>query len=336
VAVAGSLDRAAELLPDRPLTWKRLAATAFERKSWSEYSALSARHRGKLREELENDLGRAAQEVERGSVGGARRLYSTILAEAPVDAEFATLVETALSRLPPGPAAESQVRAAEAWLTWAHPLCLVRDCPLSTAAMGRLGSLAGTMLPGDEAAFAALAAEDRTRADLLERRSDELWSEAWAPFVTLKAKQQAARKEIVAARATLLTVHRSFRVRLAWRALAERLAAVGVVPGPPLARDLWEAADWWFDRGASRLDLLPSRAATGLWLDFPQAVPEGALLEMQWDGRYLEPLAVAAGATSVRLPLTVSAGDPGAPEPHLLEVRVRSGDVRPAARVRLD
>ncbi len=331
VEIAGSLDRAATLLPDQPLTWKRLAATAFERKSWGELAALSARHRASLRQSLERDLARAAAAVERGDVAAARQQYSAVLAAAPVDAEFLRFAETALERLPPGPASESQVRAAEAWLGWALPLCLVRDCPFAGPAMGRLASLAGPTLKGGEAAFAALAAQDLPRADLLERRSDEVWSEPWAPFLTYKARLQAARKEIPAARATLLTVHRAFRVRLAWRMLAERLAAVGVVAGPPLARENWEASDWWFDQGASRLDLLPARPAAALWLELAEAARGEALLEVQWDGRALPPLAVAAGETSVRLPIAAIPA-----EPHLLEVRVRAGDLRPATRVRLE
>jgi len=339
VTIAGSLDRAATLLPDQPLTWKRLATTALGRKSWSEFAALSGRSRASLRQSLEHDLALAATAVERGDLPGARRQYSAVLAAAPVDAEFLPIVETALGRLPPGPADEAQVRAAEAWLGWALPLCLVRDCPFAGPAMGRLASLAGSMLRGGEAAFAALAADDRARADLLERRSDEVWSEPWAPFLTYKAKLEAARKEIPAARATLLTVHRAFRDRLAWRTLAERLAAVGVVPGPPLARASWEAADWWFDQGASRLDLLPARPATALWLELPEAARSEALLEVQWDGHALPPLVVAAGATSVRLPIAVTPGAGSATipaEPHLLEVRVRAGDLRPATRVRLE
>ncbi|MDQ1347944.1 MAG: hypothetical protein QG573_1318, partial [Acidobacteriota bacterium] len=310
-----------------------------ERKSWEEYAALTARHRARLRVHLEGELAVASarqDENARGGRGGvsglqqARRDFSAILAAAPVDAEFAPLVEQALGRLPPGPAEESQVRAADDWLRWAQPLCLVRDCPFASGAMSRLASLAGSTLAGSEAAFAALAALDLPRADLLERRSEELWSEPWAPFLTYKAKQQAARKEIAEARATLLRVHRAFRVRLAWRALAERLGAVGVVPGPPLARDAWEAADWWFDQGASRLDLLPARPAAGLAFEFAEPSRSGALLEALWDGRLLPPLAVPAGAASVHLAIEVSG------EPHLLEIRVRSGDLRPAVRVRLE
>ncbi len=333
VEIAGSLERAATLLPEQPLTFKRLAATAFARQAWGEYATWTARYRGALRVTFERDLATAAGELARGELPAARRLYGELLASAPVDAEFAPAVETVLGKLPPGPAAESQVRAAEAWLAWAQPLCLVRDCPFADAATARLASLAGSTLAGSEAAFVALAAHDLPHADLLERRSEELWSEPWAPFLTLKAKQQAARKEIAAARATLGSVHRAFHVRLAWRALAERLGAAGVSPGPPLARDSWEAADWWFDGGASRLDLLPSRAATALWLELAAPVAAGALLEAQWDGLALPPLAVPPGAALVRLPLP----PPGvSSEPHLLEIRVRSGDLRPATRVRLE
>ena len=342
VEIAGSLERAATLLPARPLTYQRLAATAFARQEWGDYALWLERHRRSLRETFANDLAAAARAADAGDLSGqqqARRLYGALLATAPVDAEFAPFVETVLGRLPPGPAPESQVRAADAWLAWAQPLCLVRDCPFSPPAMARLASLAGSTLAGSAAAFAALAAGDLPRAELLERRSEELWSEPWAPFVTLKAKQQAARKEVAAARTTLLTVHRAFRARLAWRALAERLGAVGVLPGPPLARDSWEAADWWFDQGASRLDLLPSRAAAALWLEFAEPTRSGALLEPLWDGRALPPLAVAPGARSVRLPVEIRAGsaeEGGSPEPHLLEVRVRAGDLRPAAHVRLE
>lgn len=335
VAIAGSLERAATLLPDQPLTWRRLAATALERHSWGEYATLSARHRASLRAQLESELARAAAAAggsgsELARQQAARRDYSAVLVAAPVDAEFAPYVETALGLLPPGPAAESQVRAAAAWLDWALPLCLVRDCPFADSAMSRLASLAGSTLGGGEAAFAALAAGDRGRADLLERRSDELWSEPWAPYLTFKAKRQAARKEIAAARATLLTVHRAFRPRLAWRMLAERVAAVGVVPGPPLARASWEASDWWFAKGASRLDLLPTRPAAALGFELAEPARGEALLEVQCDGRLLPPVVVAAGSVGVRVPVELAS------EPHLLEIRVRAGDLRPAVRVRLD
>lgn len=333
VGIAVTLDRAATLLPDQPLTWKRLAATALERKAWSEYVELTGRYRRSLLASLDRDLAVAAGLAPGGEIADlqvARGLYGEVLARALVDAEFVALVERVLGSLPPGPADDAQRRAADSWLAFAEPLCLVRHCPFSPPAMARLASLAGEELSGAEAAFVALAAQNLPRAELLERRSAELWSEPWAPYFTFKAKGQAARQEIAAARATLLAAHRAFRVRLAWRALAERLAAVGVSPGPDLARERWEAADWWFDRGASRLDLLPSRPAPALWLEFHGPVASGALLEAQWDGRALPPLAVAPGAATVRLAVEVTG------EPHLLEVRVRSGDLRPAARVRLE
>ena len=249
----------------------------------------------------------------------ARRDYSAILAAAPVDAEFAPLVERRSGGCRPArrrsrrcarPTTGCAGRSRSAWCATAR---------FASGAMSRLASLAGSTLAGSEAAFAALAALDLPRADLLERRSEELWSEPWAPFLTYKAKQQAARKEIAEARATLLPVHRAFRVRLAWRALAERLGAVGVVPGPPLARDAWEAADWWFDQGASRLDLLPARPAAA-----PRARVRRARARRARSSKccgtaaLLPPLAVPAGATAVRLALAGVERAPSARSPRAL------------------
>ncbi|MEO8276015.1 MAG: hypothetical protein ABI639_07330 [Thermoanaerobaculia bacterium] len=333
VEIAGSLDRAATLLPDRPLTFKRLAETAFERKSWAEYVTFTEKYRDSLRAALERDLEAASAALAQRDIADARRVFSSVLAAAPVDLAFVPLVEKALAGMPPGPAIEQEIRAAEAWIAWLEPLCLVRDCPLSPTAIGRLGSLAGTMLGARDSAFVALAAEDLTRAGLLERRSDELWSETWAPYLTLRAQQLAAANDPVAARTTLGQVHRAFRTRLAWRALAERLGGIGTVlvaPGPPLARERWQAADWWFDRGASRLDLAASRSAAALRLEFPEALKSAVVLDLQWDGRALPAVAVGSGAASVAVPLGIEAGA------HLLEIRVRSGDLRPAMSVQLD
>ena len=72
------------------------------------------------------------------------------------------------------------------------------------------------------------------------------------------------------------------------------------------------------------------RAAAAPRARIRRAHRSGALLEALWDGRLLPPLAVPAGATAVRLALEVPS------EPHLLEVRVRAGDLRPAVRVRLE
>jgi len=308
VEIAGSLDAAAALLPDRPRTWQRLGDTAFQSHDWTGYAAMRSRHRSALAADFDRQLAAAEAKLVRGDAASARNLLSASLMELPVDREFASRLEQALALRPGGPASDPLARTALAWLAWVEPLCLVRGCPLSANAIGRLGSLAGARLPQEIAAFAALAGGDATRAALIERRSDTLWSEAWAPYLTYKAEWLAGRGETVEARLALRAAHRAFRSRLAWR----------------------RAADWWFDAGAARLDLLPRREASALLLDFAAAPRSGALLEPLWDGAALAPVVVAPGATSVRLPVSVSR------EAHLFELRVRWGELRPAARVTLE
>ncbi|MGE0639817.1 MAG: hypothetical protein AB7P46_06010 [Thermoanaerobaculia bacterium] len=353
VEIAGSLDRAATLLPDEPRSWRSLAQTAYERRSWPDYLALTARLRRSLVHEFEEVLPQGMK-VATAEATVSPRIFREVLTMAPVDGEFVPFVERVLSLRPPGAADEAESQAAATWFDWAAPLCLLRNCPLSGGAMARLASLAGPRLAPEQTAFAALAAGDSARADLLERRSDALWSEPWAPYFTLKAKQLAAKGDDNGARAALEQAHRAFRVRTAWRRLAETLLAPKTPSSvreaslaaavQPAARAVWEASDWWFDRGATRLDLLPVRPAPALLFELSEAPREGALLEMQWDGRRLEPVWLPPGATSARVEIpAATAGDgsavsgPGVtPEAHLLETRFPWGNLRPAMRVRLD
>ena len=342
VEIAGSLERAATLLPDEPRSWRRLAETAFAKRAFLESIALTERHRRSLAAKLEADLART--EAADGE----------ILTTAPVDAAFAPLVERALGRRPPGAASQREANAAQVWFEWATPLCLTGACPFSGNSMARLASLAGALLAPEQIAFAALAAGDEAKADLLERRSESLWSEIWAPYFTLKAKRLVESGNLAGARAALQQAHRAFRVRSVWRALAEQTSVVANDGGAtgkaaptlsdatfaaalmPAARESWEASDWWFDRGATRLDLVPARAAEALVLELAQPPAEGALLEVYWDGARLMPVWVPPGVTTVRVaPPAPTTGSAVTRELHLLEARALFGGVRPAMRVRL-
>jgi len=330
VEIAGSLDAAAALLPDHPRTWQRLSEAAFAKRDWAGYAAMRARHRTAIAADFDRQLAAAETKLGRGDTGAARNLLSGSLMELPVDREFASRLEQALALRPGGPASDPLARAAIAWLAWVKPLCLVLGCPVSADAIGRLGSLAGARLPQEIAAFAALAGGDTTRANLIERRSDTLWSEAWAPYLTYKAAWLAGRGETVEARLALRGAHRAFRSRLAWRRAAAELRLDTALAEPEPAAEHWEASDWWFDAGAARLDLLPAREASALRLDFAAAPQSGALVEPLWDGAALAPVVIAPGTTRVRLPVSVSR------EAHLLELEVRWGELRPAARVTLE
>lgn len=320
VQVSGSLDEAASLLPDLPGSWRRLGETALARHDWRAYSGFIGHQRsaaaGALARLLEAQAGRP-------TLGSA-------LIDLPVDGALVSSLEAALTALPAGPASDALARTAGAWISWARPLCLVRGCPLTPRAMARLGSLAGSALPPEDIALVALAADDPERAALLERRSDALWSEAWAPYLTYKALRLAARGESVEARLALRGAHRAFRTRLAWRraAAALRLDVTHVEAPPDAVR--WSPTEWWFDRGASRLDLMPARAGQGITLRFVEPARNEALVEPLWDGAAREPVVIAAGATGFRIPLAVNR------EPHLLELRVRAGQLQPLAEVVLE
>ncbi len=337
IEIAGSLDAAAALLPDRPRTWQRLAEVALGRRDWGGYGRMRSRERTALGAALDARLVEAEASLARGDAAAARGPLAQGIVELPVELEFAPRLERALALLPPGNAGEPLARAAAAWFAWAKPLCLVRGCPLGPAAMGRLASLAGAALPAEDTAFAALAAGDRTRADLLERRSDTLWSEAWAPYFTFKAATLEARGESVEARLALRDAHRAFRARVAWSELAEKLrldaatASAASEPAMAAATALrWEGSDWWWERGAVRLDLLPGREASGLLLTFAGTSPQDALVMPLWDGAALPPLALPAGSAELRLPVSVTR------QAHLLELRPLAGSFRPAPRVTLD
>jgi hypothetical protein len=338
VATAGSLAAAAELLPDEPESWRRLARTALGRGAWGDHARLVDRFRAALAREIRGGL-ELAERGERGRPPA--EFWHRALAEAPLDAEFAPLVERALALRPPGPAVAAEAAAADAWFRWASPLCLVNDCPLSGAALTRLAFLAGSHLAPEQMAFAALVAGDRPRADLFERRSESLWSEAWGPYLTLKSARLLTAGDRAGAREALASTHRAFRARASWRRLAAASAlSAGALPAglPPLERDRWEASDWWFERGASRLDLVPVRGAGALLIDPQRASASEALLEVVWNGRRLPLVVVPAregpgGGTAIRLPLSPPAA---ASRPALLEVRILRGDLRPAMPVRLE
>src|SRR5690606_16251869 len=134
--VAGSLDAAAALLPDRPDAWKALVGAALARGdlSWA------ARRLGAARRALAVELGRR---LEAARAAGDRRPLDEALAQVPPERTFAPLLEAALAARPPGPASPALAAAAARQLEHALPLCALGDCPLSGAALDRLAGLAG-------------------------------------------------------------------------------------------------------------------------------------------------------------------------------------------------
>ncbi|HSM15138.1 MAG TPA: hypothetical protein VLA66_13805, partial [Thermoanaerobaculia bacterium] len=319
LALAGSIDAATALLPDLPDVWARLLRAAADGGDLERAAQLAVREQDALERSLGEQLERAEQLA--GKPGGdlaARGEIDRLLELAPPDLRFAPLVGRALASRPAGPAGPSLARAARRWLVWARPLVLLGFEPLPPAALGRLAGAVGAGLPAEEAAWAALASGDRPRAELLARRSDALWSEAWAPYLVLDARARLAAGERSEARALLEQVHRNARRWPSWRQLAR---AAGLAPPPPAAREPagWQPTHWQVEARVPRLAFELAAPARGLRLGLATPLAQPTLLVAELDGRSRRPIALEAGATEIRLPFPL---EPGA---HLLRISVRTG-----------
>ncbi len=308
--VAGSLDDAAALLPDRPDGWDALIGAALRRGdlSWA------ARRLGAARRALAADLGRR---LDAAIAAGDRRHLDEALAQVPPDRSFAPLLETALAARPPGPAGPALAAAAARQLEYALPLCALDRCPLPGAALDRLAALAGGGLPAEQAAQAALLGGRETRAATLARRSDALWSEAWGPYQLLLARRALAAGDAATARAALAAMHRAERARPAARRLARQLAGAAE---PDPAASLWQPSAWQWRRGVPELELDAATPATGLFVELVRPPATPLLLVPEWDGRSLAAVVVPAGAAGFEMTVEV---EPGL---HLLRLARRAGE----------
>jgi len=331
IRIAGSLDAAARLVPDRTWAWRAFVESAAQRRDWMAYVAYRTRLDRALEAEIEAELARAEALAATGQQGAALNLFDRILPTLAPDRASAPRLERLLARRPPAPGNQKTAQAAEAWLAWQRPLALLGQAPLSSAATGRLALLAAGLLSPEQAAFASLVAGNLPQAELYERRSEALWSERWAPYLTLKARLALERGDAAGARAELERAHRSAQGSVAW---AEAAAAVGFVPeraagAPriPTPRESWERTDWIWSGGEARLELWPARPARGLRLELEGNQAAGGVLDLIWDGAVLEPRPLAAGQRTVELDLEVSPGL------HLLALRTHG--LPPTARVAL-
>lgn len=333
--IAGSLDAAAELVPDRPWAWQAFTQHAANLSDWPAYIRYQERYRRAVGEATDAAIATAEARAAAGDLGGARQLLDEAFARLPLDVSSAARAERVLALRPAGPASRNVAQTAARWLDWLEPLALLGRSPLSGDAVGRLAFLAAGDISPEKAAFASLAAGDLGRGELFERRSDALWSERWAPYLTLKARLLLTRGDAAAARATLERAHRDFHPRLAWTVLAQ---SVGLPPPRTAAGTLrvrgpassWDSTDWFWKEGVARLELLPERAASGLAIDLSKVPPTGGALELLWDGVPVGPVPLAAQAEGrVVIDLEVSR------EPHLLELRPVGSRLPQTARVAL-
>jgi hypothetical protein len=321
--IAGSFERAIPLLPDRPRVWRTLGEAALRRGDFASFRLFRDREREALARDFEAAIERRAKRsADPAAPVSALEELSSIVVEAPLDGAFAPLVDRALGLRPAGPASHSLAEASRRWIEWSLPLCLLRTCPLGPAAIARLASLAGAALTPESDAFAAVAADDWSRAERLARRSDSLWSEAWAPYLTFAARRRLASGDSAGALALLAQVHRPSRTRLATRLVARTAGARDFgVEGEPAATS-WEPSEWREAGGARALELLPARSGTLVArLHAPVSRPSLVLVEL--DGGTPQTVELAVGSTELRFPGRLAA------EPHLVRVRPLVGGLPP-------
>jgi hypothetical protein len=243
------------------------------------------------------------------------------------------LVEAALTRCPPGPVGRETAERLGLHLDWALERCLLAGCPFSPPVLKRLGRLAGDSTPAQEA-MAYVLAGDLPKAVSLERRSETLWSEEWAPYHIVKARALIERRRLEEAASALGLVHASWWKRpaywLARRVLARATGETGDLLAAEselraLARRDWPAFAWTWRRERARLEMLTAGTAQGIAIAVDEAPAGGGLVELRLDGASLGTLP-AFPARPLRLSV------PLAPGLHVLDLEsLGGGRVAPGA-----
>lgn len=329
--VAGSLENAEQLLPGDAETLAALAGAAWSRSDTAAAVDYWARQRRQLRNELAGTLDLAIRRP--GELQNTpANTFAWIVSRSAVDQEFVPLVQEALARLPARTTEDPQVTAAAVrWLAWAQPLCLLFTCPLDPASFEKLAALAAPRVNTETAAFAALAAGDRPRAEKLAKDTGALVTEAWSTYVLFAARKHLEANEPGKAALLLNRVHPGAQQRPVWVTLQRRTGQ----PERPetaaiLRQESWGPASWRRVAEWTLLELAVGRRASGLRVELAEPAKTDLFLGLEWDGRRLDPIVVRSGARSFRVPVDV------APGLHALRLWAQAGKLQPLGTTTLD
>ncbi len=305
--VAGRRDNAFSLVPDRTSAWRLLQSIYARRLDWQGYVEAHRRWDRALLAELERDLHLAKDQLHGGDTRGARSLMLSVMARARQDRRYAKTITQALSQCPPGLAGERRRKQLSSLLDWALEQYVVGKPVLESEAITRLAAAAGELRPEQEA-MVALATGDLLRAERAEHRSEAIRTEAWAPYLLLKARLLAEGGNPDTATAALAQLHSLWRrtaVALEVRRLVSRQPS-GSARTPSsggvwkeMPRTEWPATEWRWKGRTARLYLLPTVLAGGMEIGFDVAPPGGRPVEVRWDQEMVEVAAVASGGTLV-------------------------------------
>jgi len=319
-AVAANRGELEAVLPAEPGPYEQLQQAAAARGDWAGFCAARERWLPLTLAALQARLAEAERRLELGDPQGGRGELAATLSAAQPDRRTAAMFSSAIESLPPGQLG-SGTAALSAWLDWALPLWALGEEPLPKEVMARVASLSPDLVPA-QAALAALAGGDLTRAETWERRADRLWSEEWAPYATAKAEALLAHGEVDDAAAALADVHRSYQNRWAYLRARERLAGArseGMVARPEsLAAAAWGPEQWLYRGGEAAAELVAAHPARGVAVRVDVAPDAGAVVELGWDGLGMGCFPVRAGEP-LRLPVAVTSG------PHRLSWRTLAG-----------
>jgi hypothetical protein len=324
LAAASTREMALELVPDNAGAWSVLEGSYAAKGMWDDFCAARQRRDKSLERELQRRVSDVAAHLRGGDPAGARSLAVGIVATAPAEMRFRDVVKEALTLCPPQTG--SSVESSHRWLSWALEGSVRGQERLPPEIVARLAAASGE-LSAPEAALAQLAAGSLAQAEVIERRSEALNTEAWAPYWVAKARMLARQDRSFEAASTLALVNRRWRGSVP--ASDARLAVVkasrdaGALPAAraalaALAATSWPATAWEWRGSVARLDLLSATGALGLTLSFDSVPPKGAALQVRVDG---ETVAVAAAAAGETLRIVAKL----APGAHLVEVEPLAG-----------
>jgi hypothetical protein len=324
---------ALSVIPPVPGAWEQVQSFYADRGDWQTFSVARQRWDRTLRAHLQERLALADARLARNDVRAARTYYLEVAEQVRPDARYQDLLDAALTRCPPGPVGSDTAERLTPRLEWAVERCLLAECPLPPAALKRLAHLAGDQAPHQEA-LAFLVAGDLSEALSLERRSETLWSEPWAPYLVAKARTLTERRRLGEAWEALDLVHPSWWQRPTYWLARLDLARVSGRLGEAakaeeklrtFARSSWTATDWTWRQGRARLEILTDGPARGIEMGFVEVPAAGAVVELRLDSAALGTFPVRPGQPLVQaLPL--------APGLHVLEIEsIGGGRVIPGA-----
>ena len=337
--VAGSRERALEIIPDQPAAWQMLERTYAAAKDWESFSLARRRYLDALERDLERQLEEAAERLRLGDLRHSRSICLTVVVSAPREGRFAGLVTRALDIYPPGLHGLRAIGPLQEWLNWALELNTISVDPFAPRTLGHLTDAIGELEPS-VGALAALVGDDVYRTERYERLADSKRSKEWARFLIAKSRILVERDELVVAERTLGDVHQSMRTSASYWLARQRWArAAGDLVGLGESQDRlakirsreWLPLDWrWRGRRAT-LELFPALPASGptkISIKINKAPEKGAVVALFWDGSIVDLRSVEA-RDAIELTVQIE------PRPHLLELRsLAGGEVYPG-RVRL-